>query len=149
MVDEHQVMASVYSKRVKGVPLTWNYFQGKSDIQQTPGQTVAQEKPADISGPGKGQEEVTVAERRFIMSDTDTYGHQDKLASDYDYGMGSGRPAYEEGKGLFFGSEHGHHHHPKMEKLPDEAEHMLHMGEKHGEKDETHEAVQHDSNSSH
>lgn len=50
------------------------------------------------------------------MSDQETFDtHQDGLPSDYDYGMGSGRPA-DEGKGLVPGSEHDHHP-SKMKKV--------------------------------
>lgn len=75
------------------------------------------------------------------MSDSAAFSHQDNRASDYEFGMGSGRPACEEKSGLL-GFEHGAHHHSKMKELLEDAEHMLHK-EKRGKKDDqTHNASQ-------
>lgn len=95
---------------------------------------MTREKPTDIFGSEHDLKEESDAERSFIMSDKETFGHQDNRASDYEYGMGSGRPASEGEKGEGLGLNSGDHHQSKMKELLDDAGRMLHM-EKRGKKD--------------
>lgn len=95
---------------------------------------MTREKPTDISGSGRGQKEESDAERTFVMSDQEIFGHQGNRGSDYEYGMGSGRPAGDGEKGGGSGLESGVHHQYKMKELLDDAERMLHM-HKRGKKD--------------
>ncbi|KAJ9494338.1 hypothetical protein H2202_010121 [Exophiala xenobiotica] len=97
--------------------------------KDTEAKEAATKEDVGTAGTTENQEKSTAVERDYVQADPGEGGGQNRPppAVDYEFGMGSGRPADEEDKAIFFGSSGaGAHHYSKFGKLLKRAEHLIH-----------------------